>query len=231
MSDIYTDGTYAIEHPGYHTRDSPWKAGKIQKMIQRNDLRPKRIVEVGCGAGEVLVRLRERMNDPEAVYFGYEISPQAYELARKHEGENLRFRCADLLDENGESFDLLLCIDVFEHVPDYLGFIAGLQRKAEYKLFKIPLDMAAQMVARPKAIMNVRREVGHLHYFMKDTALETLRHCGLEVIDWFYCHSGVENPKSQKARLLRWPRRLLLAIAEDATVRILGGSSLMVLAR
>ncbi len=80
--------------------------------------------------------------------------------------------------------------------------------------------------------MYARNSVGHLHYSNRETALATLRDCGYEIIDTFYTATFLDFPlPSLKARLAKPVRALLFKIAPDLTVRLLGGCSLMVLAK
>jgi hypothetical protein len=226
---IYQSGEYVDRNPTYHVEDSAWKATQILRMIQKQDLQPRTICEVGCGAGEILRRLQMSL-PADTTFFGYEISPQAFALCQARENERLHFRCADLVHVD-QSFDLLLCLDVFEHVEDYLGFLRGLHDKAPYQIFHIPLDLSVQWLWRARPIMRERDQAGHLHYFMKETALATLRDAGYEVLDWFYTPGAIANPRSVKAKLASLPRKLFFAINQDLLVRILGGYSLLVLAK
>ncbi len=231
MKQIYEDGTYLVSNPSWHEEDSLWKAEQIIRIIERNSLTPARIGEIGCGAGEILNRLSQQFGE-RVDLSGYEISPQAFELCRAKTSNNLTFHLGNLLDENDAYFDILLAIDVFEHVEDYFEFLRKLKPKAEYKVFHVPLDLSVQTVLRATPIMKVRRLIGHLHYFTKETALETLKDAGYEVIDSFYTASGLELPnRGWKANLLRFPRRLAFAFHKDLTVRILGGYSLLILAK
>lgn len=228
-SSIYETGEYVERNPTYHVEDSSWKAGHVLRLIQKNSLQPRTVCEIGCGAGEILNQLQSQL-PADTEFFGYDISPQAVELCRQRENERLHFHCEDLITADTPSFDLLLCIDVFEHVQDYIGFLRDLRRKAHYKIFHIPLDMSAQWVLRGRPILREREQAGHLHYFMKDTALGALRDAGYEVLDWTYTPGAIDNPRSIKARLARWPRRLMMSVSRDFTVRLLGGYSLLVLA-
>jgi len=227
---MYRTGAYLERNPTYHVEDSAWKADQILRMLEKHDLRPRSICEVGCGAGEILKQLQSRLT-AATQFVGYEISPQAYALCRERENERLRFFCEDLLATETVAFDLLLCLDVFEHVEDYLGFLRGLRDKAEHKIFHIPLDLSVQWVWRNRPIMREREQAGHLHYFTKETALATLQDAGYEVIDWFYTPGAIANPRSVKAKLASLPRRLLSVVNQDLVVRILGGYSLLVLAK
>jgi hypothetical protein len=225
---IYQSGEYVEKNPTYHVEDSPWKAQQILKMMRKHQLEARTICEIGCGAGEILSQLQAHL--PEATeFYGYEISPQGFALCAERANERLRFYSEDLLASGAGPFDLLLCIDVFEHVEDYLGFLRRLRGKARHHIFHIPLDMSAQAVLRAGPVMLERTLVGHLHYFMRETALATLRDTGYEVVDWFYTPGALHNPRSLKARLASWPRKICSLIHQDLTVRLLGGYSLMVL--
>lgn len=230
MAQIYTDGTYLDNNSSWHEEDSPWKAKQIKKIIEKNALTPNKICEIGCGAGEILNQLSNHFSGKE--FYGYEISPQAFELCKKRSKTNLTFLHLDLLEESPEYFDIVMAIDVFEHVEDYFGFLRKLRKKAEYKIFHIPLDASVQTILRSSPIIKVRKLVGHLHYFTKETALETLNDTGYEIVDYFYTSSSLELPnRGWKANLLKTPRKLAFAINKDLTVRILGGYSLLVLAK
>jgi hypothetical protein len=81
-------------------------------------------------------------------------------------------------------------------------------------------------------ILRARKNVGHIHYFSKDTALEALKDTGYDVIDCFYTAGILDLPsKTFRSHFLRLPRQLGFKINPDLTVRMLGGYSLMVLAK
>jgi cyclopropane fatty-acyl-phospholipid synthase-like methyltransferase len=118
VDDIYTAGGYLTNNPTWHEEDSSWKAIHIMNILSKNDIQPHSICEVGCGAGEILNQLYLKL--PNNVFFtGFEISPQAYEISRQKTKERLTFHLRDFLKEPDCHFDLLLAIDVFEHVEDY----------------------------------------------------------------------------------------------------------------
>jgi hypothetical protein len=228
---IYTDGTYLRNTGSWHQEDSPWKAYHIKTMLERNGLTPQTICELGCGAGEILNWLSRALPGDETL-IGYEVSPQAYALCESRTNDRLTFRLGDLLEEEGPPYDVVMAIDVLEHVEDYLGFLKRLKAKGRYKIFHIPLDLSVQSVWRVSPILKLRREVGHLHYFTKETALRTLEDAGYEIVDHFFTATAVELPnRGWKANLMKMPRRALFALRPDWAARILGGYSLMVLAR
>ena len=156
--------------------------------------------------------------------------PEAWQKCSAKSRERLVFlhQTAESLTE---TFDLVLLLDVFEHVEDYMGFLRSLRRLGRKFIFHIPLDMTVQMVLRDEPVMRVRKTVGHLHYFSRNTALATLRDTGYEVEDWFYSDTRTAAYRSWGQRLLKLPRRMLMKMAPDFAVRLLGGNPLTVLAR
>lgn len=125
-----------------------------------------------------------------------------------------------------------MAIDVFEHVEDYYGFLRNLKKIGKYKVFHIPLDLSVQAVLRSTPMAWTRATFGHLHYFTKETAFAALSDTGYEVVDWFYTKGSLEIPNRRwKANIMKLPRRLLFSFNQDLAVRILGGFSLLVLAK
>lgn len=227
--ELYSEGKYLENNPTWHLEDSPWKAQQIIKMIEKNNLQPNAVGEIGCGAGGILDNLHSQMSE-NIMFHGFEISPQAWELCQQRKKERLQFYSTDLLQNESMFFDLVLCIDVFEHIEDYFSFLRKLKAKAKYKLFHIPLDLSVSSVLRSSPILYARQKVGHIHYFSKETALATLKDTGYEIIDLFYTGSSLELPtKSLKTLLARVPRKIMYTLNSDLTVRLMGGYSLMVL--
>ena len=229
MQNIYTDGTYLKNNETWHQEDSLYKADWVRKIIEKNSLNLDTICEIGCGSGEVLKKLASQLKK-NIKFSGYEISPQAFEICKQKEDINLNFFLKDLLNED-KSFDALLIIDVIEHIEDYFNFLRQVKVKAKYKIFHIPLDLSILNILRVNPISLKRKEVGHIHYFTKEIALESIKASGYKIIDYFYTNvsSGLPN-QSLKSKFLKFPRKFLYLINKDFAVRVLGGYSLMVLA-
>ena len=227
---LYEEGEYLRRNPGWHVEESAWKARQILLMLNRNRVTPKTICDVGCGAGEVLRQLQQHLN-ADCMLWGYDISPQALELSATRANATLRFRLADIREERDAFFDLILALDVFEHLEDYFSFLRDLKPRSDYKIFHIPLDLSVQTVLRRYGLLKRRDLYGHLHYFTKDVALRTLEDVGYEVLDHFYTPRSLDLGSGPTAQVLKLPRMLSFAIAKDLTVRVLGGFSLLVLAK
>ncbi len=224
----YTDGEYLRENPTWHVEDGERKAGYVLEMVGAAGLKPRRVCDVGCGGGEILSILSRELPSPLSCE-GFDISPQAIAIARKRERPGLRFHRGDFTGESGEACDLLLVIDVVEHVPDFRRFLRDLRGRGARTIFHIPLELNAANVIRRR--LAVKREaVGHLHFFTRRSALRELEDAGYRVVRWSYTPEAVDAPRSWKARMMVGPRKLLFAAAPAFTTRTLGGYSLLVLA-
>ncbi len=230
FENIYTSGEYLKKNPTWHIEESPWKAKQVMHMMRRDRIAPGTICEVGCGAGEVLRQLQEQM-DTACLFWGYEISPQAFELCKTRANERLHFKLADIRQEKDTFFDLILIMDVIEHLEDYFSFLRDIKPKSDYKIFHIPLDLSVQSILRRNALLGVREAYGHIHYFTKDIVLQVLKDAGYAVLDYFYAPRSIDLANSTGKKLLILPRKLFFAIHRDWAVRILGGYSLLVLAK
>lgn len=229
--DRYTDGEYLKQHPGWHREHSAWKAAQIRALLARNALAPRTVVEVGCGAGGILAALQREL-DPTVELIGYEIAPDALKLAEPLRNDRLRFVLGDFAASEAPPPDVLLAIDVVEHVGDYLGFLRALRPRARAHVFHLPLDLSLLSSAQPRRLDWNYESVGHLHYFTQETALRALRNVGYEIADWtLTCvELDLPPPVGQQQRL-RTLRRLGRRISPDWTSRLLGGFSLLALCR
>jgi SAM-dependent methyltransferase len=229
MNDIYKDGTYFKNNPNWHQEESPWKANQVMNVIKRNNLKLSSICDVGCGAGDVLRLLSENL--PNSISFtGYDISPQAFEISSKKSTSKIKFFLGDILEED-KTFDLVTVLDIIEHVDDYYGFLRKLKSKARYKLFHIPLDLSIQRLLRASLFLQDMKEIGHIHFFTKETALAVIQRAGYKIIECTYIAKRIDlTMGGRKARLLTIPRIVLFSLNRDFASRLFGGWSLSVLA-
>jgi SAM-dependent methyltransferase len=233
----YFDGTYLEANPTLHVEDSAWKAQQVLKMLNANSLQPSSICEVGCGAGEILTVLSRSL--PEVAEFvGYEISPDAYEACEPREHSRLKFVLGDFAEVTDRYFDLVLVMDVVEHIEDVYGFLRSLHGKSDLVILNIPLEFSAYTALRQKVLDNSRRQYGHLHHLNEFTALSTLVDAGFDVIDYFLASQWtnpaqrrIHRPHSFLGRALTFALQVGWSINPRLTAKALGGGSIVVLAK
>jgi SAM-dependent methyltransferase len=222
---MYNDGRYFSKNPGWHESNAAWKASQVLSLLSERDFRPTSIVDIGCGTGGVLDVIAGALSGTRLV--GYDLSAQAIAMVERSDRVELKVGTPHDVHEH---YDLLLSLDVFEHVEDYLGFLRSLQPIADWFVFHIPLDISAQSVMREQPLLAVRSSVGHLHYFTRATALASLQTAGFEIVCDRLLHPSDIPGRRVKTRLANMPRSVGRHLRPQLSARILGGSTLLVLA-
>ncbi|HOZ62615.1 MAG TPA: methyltransferase domain-containing protein [Smithellaceae bacterium] len=220
-----------MRHPNWHAEDGVWKATHIYHIISKNNIIVRKLADVGCGSGGVLTELSSLMGK-EIAYYGYDISKQAIELARRH--GDISFSTEDILSsENSEHFDILLAIDVLEHIPDYMNFLKRCRLKASYKIYHIPLDLSLFSILSDSFI-DGRRKLGHVQYFSFQSAIACLKDTDHVIMDYFFTDVGTYYTK-QARRLNRtianYPRQISAFFSVPLSAKIFGRYSIMVLTK
>jgi cyclopropane fatty-acyl-phospholipid synthase-like methyltransferase len=229
---IYLDNEYLSHNPNWHREDAPWKANLVGTILRDHQIQPGTICEIGCGSGDVLRCLRESF--PLVRFFGFDISPGLRRFwvdEQNQKNSEVTFTLGNFHEININRYDVLLMLDVFEHVRDPLTFLEESRAHALKFVFHIPLDLSALGVARKAPLLTAHRSVGHLNFYTKDLALETLTDCGYKIIEWRYTGASLNSPnRTWRSRLAAIPRKLFHWIDRDTGVRLLGGETLLVLA-
>lgn len=225
-ANFYLDGQYEQLNPTWDVKDSQWKAAMVSGVLERNRLQPATIAEVGCGAGEVLALLAQRW--PQTQCHGWDIAPGAARFWHAHRG--VEFTQGDFLAAPTSVFDVVLLLDVIEHVANPHDFLNRLRPWARHLVLHIPLDLSVASVLRETPLLSQRRGVGHIHYFTRGLALDLLAECGYEVVECTYSGAHL-RPRTGFGRLASLARRIVFGLSRDIGVRLLGGDTLVVLAR
>lgn len=227
---FYLSGHYAAQNPDWDTADSPWKAARIAELLRDHGRVPRTVIEVGCGAGEVMRALQSHL--PGARMTGYDIAPDLERFWAKLDGADLDFVLADYLAVDVPVPDLVMLIDVIEHLGNPFDFLDRLRPKCREVVLHFPLDLSSISVLRETPLLHVRHKVGHLHFYTRGLVLALMEGAGYEVIEARYTGASFTAPQTGlKSRLAGLLRRVVFMLNRDLGARLLGGETLMVLAR
>lgn len=127
---------------------------------------PARVFEIGVGEGIVNARVRERF--PQASVVGLDLPDD--ELASSWAGRGLScvFGDATTLPFRDDAFDLVLAIEVFEHLPDTVAALTELRRVCAGSLIaSVPFEPIWRVgnMARGRYIRDFGNTPGHVNHW------------------------------------------------------------------
>jgi 2-polyprenyl-3-methyl-5-hydroxy-6-metoxy-1,4-benzoquinol methylase len=115
--DFFAKSNYCWE------RDNALKSGRVtghRELVSCVEIKNKVILEIGCGSGSLLCALKPQQ---PAELIGIDVAKYPIEYGRNRYGLDLRQQALDEADFPSGSFDLVLMIDVIEHIELLSDFI------------------------------------------------------------------------------------------------------------
>ncbi len=221
----YQDGAYLDANPTWHAERSPWKAQHVVRGLEAVGLRPASLCDIGCGTGRATAHVARSMGSLERVV-GFE--PSADAPLHPDALGVVELRRAEAATSE-ERFDVAIMLDVFEHIEDLYAFLRSVRPLATHFVFHIPLDATVLAILKSD-LTESRHSVGHLHYFTRSTALETLEDCGFRVRHEHFTKAAWDGPDRKPNSLMSLARRALYRISPPLLARTIGGMALLVVA-
>jgi SAM-dependent methyltransferase len=227
---IYNDHTYLKNNPDWHEQDALFKAEQILEVLKMVPCPISKIAEIGCGSGQILVELSNKLPE-HTEFFGFDISNDALNIAKTKATSRISIKLLDLVNESDENyfFDVLLVIDVLEHIDNYFKFLDGIINKGRYTIFHIPLDLSVWSLFREKMLIESKERVGHIHNFTEDFIKNILKDHGFRILYQVYTEPRFKV-KSFKANFVNNIRKLLFKINRRFASKTIGGYSILLLA-
>lgn len=187
-----------------HRTRRDWIIGKVRECAS---IRPGRAIEIGFGAGVYLPALAETYREVVATDLDRSHLEHARALADHY--PNLRLAIDDITASRmpEHRFDLALCSEVIEHIPDAPAVIAGIHRllaPGGFLILSTPqrhslLELACKVAFMPGMIELVRRiygeaifETGHVNLMAEREMGAMLQRGGFEICERF--KSGMYLP-------------------------------------
>ncbi len=198
-------GSHAF-HPG-----NQFRYRLIVRELQRLNLRPKDILDCGCGDGSLIHELRKSF--PESAFYGTDIADN---VPSNNPHSGIHFFKADLgkpiSDDLRRRFDFVVCSEVIEHVSDDSQLLENLVALAKPNA-KIILTTQSGTIYRTEQYL------GHLRHYNLPALCDRFRQTGVRIIRAY--HSGWPFLNAQKIvahRLFSSVQEMIIKPAEPSAV-------------
>lgn len=166
---------------------------RLNYIDQIAGLAGKRVLDVGCGGGI----LSESMAARGADVTGIDMGEAPLEVARLHlleTGEQVDYQCIPvetLAEQQPESFDVVTCMEMLEHVPDPASIVQACQRlvKPGGKVFfstlnRNPKSYLMAIIGAEYLLRMLPRGTHDYRKFIRPSELaHWIRHAGLDTTD------------------------------------------------
>lgn len=186
-SDEYSESDpYTVEQNTeneFHTRRIELTVDLVHDAVSLMQDIPQ-ILDLGCGQGHITEKIRQSLNCAKVTGLDYSVS--AIEYAHEH-FPNIDFACGDAYDSpysNG-FFDVLVCNNLWEHVPDPLFLLSRIKRIIKpngYLVMSTPSryrlhNLVSILMGNPVALISRH----HVTEYTVGQVKEQLEFCGFKV--------------------------------------------------
>ncbi len=222
---------YFEKNKDWHSVDSFEKARQVNLLLGKyNDLEIKSVLDIACGSGLVLLHFLENKNFEKVL--GVDISQKAIELARKNnKDKKTEWRILDILKNDIEKFDLVLALDIVEHIDDEL-FLQKIKNTGRYFIFKVPIEdnflnnfFKKVSFGKIDQRKDSLEKYGHINYYTEDSFLKLLKREDYKIID------KTRMPLPKRSKLLREFLRIVFLplwfISEKYYLKFNGGFTIV----
>lgn len=165
LADVPVGNTYDKE-AATNPVERAMVAGFTSALLALLPAAPRRVLEVGCGEGGQLRKVADRA--PSADLYGFDLPSE--DLASRWEGLDAAMACgsAEALPYPDDTFDLVLALEVLEHVPDPAAVVREIARVGcGAVVLSVPWEPVwrAGNLARGRYLRDLGNTPGHVQHF------------------------------------------------------------------
>ncbi|NOT01006.1 MAG: methyltransferase domain-containing protein [Phycisphaerales bacterium] len=186
----YYEKDYLGENPQMHLEDTEWKVRELLPLLPKANGHSPAVLDIGCGAGELLARVGEALNTDDRTAVDCSRSILEFARTRHADADHYRVDAAHLPFRTG-SFDLTMLIDVIEHQAHPDRVLREIARVSQHLLIRTPLENCGYERLRRKRRDLFRESCGHVVHFDLASVRRMLESNGFQVreesvrhIDW-----------------------------------------------
>lgn len=234
VKNIYTTNEYIRKNPTIHEEDSVWKVEKIIPLVDifLRDIAKKeiKILDVGGGAGLILKEISAhiRKKGIKEKKYSLDLSPGMLKIQKKNNPDIIKLLNEDIKKTSlkNKEIDLVLMIDVLEHIPNPEKALKELRRISKFVIFKVPLGdnlwhNTINTITRGKLRKEAGDKLGHVNFYNYNLLKKQIEKVNGRVIystftnvsDYFLNNSYYSKNLRLKGKFFNWIAKTLSNIS------------------
>lgn len=224
---------YIKNNPDLGSKDIATKVRAIEAIINKDKIKLDSILDIGCGSGAILMNLLSDYQIKKAC--GIDISETMINTAIKKDlCKAARWIRSDIFDGDFRDYDLVLAIDIIEHIENDSILLKTIIKWGDYFVFKVPIEdnhvvnlikfLSFGIIDSSKS---TEKKYGHVHHYSEQAFTELVKNSGYEILQKNYMHLP-------KRHVLFWEIIRLFVmpvwlISKKSYIRINGGFLVLLL--
>lgn len=161
------------------------KVNSIERLLKRNKIRPKNMLELGCGVGAVIKECQRRSLAMK--YMGVDYAPEAIDYIRNH-SEGIETIQGDITDSDfyiDDTFDVVILSHVLEHLENPSDFLRVVKKSLKFSYAVIEVPLEDLIASRIKSVLRDKaaNKAGHVQFFTSRTFENLLSSNGFKIVD------------------------------------------------
>ena len=184
MGDIYNDNSYIINNPTLHSEDSEFKFNNVLRFLNLIEIKENKIkiLDVGGGAGLIGKRVMKyyAKKDIIVTLHSLDLSFKMLKIQKQNNPKIKKLSNCSIAECKESNYDLVLMIDVIEHIPNKNISAKTLNRLSKNIIYNIPIEINLFDYVKNISLLfryykNQRKTLGHIHFFSFKSANEFLK--------------------------------------------------------
>jgi trans-aconitate methyltransferase len=226
MSEIYNNGQYFKTNPNLHLEDTEFKFSNLYEYLNMVELKDEtiKILDVGGGAG-VLGKFVADYFFKKAIKVNFTALDLSEKMLSEQKNNNPHITNAlniSISDIPNNYYDLVLMIDVIEHVENYESVAKKLSEISNNIIYNIPIeinlfDILRNIKMRGGYYKSQEKLIGHINRFSYDSSIRFIeKYYDIVAIKFvgYYKHILKSENKNYKQLLSSKQRRYEVCISK-----------------
>lgn len=220
IKNFYKLDKYLLKNPSLHEEDFPWKVSKILPLVDKMMVDFKGnivvILDVGGGSGLILASISnyiKKRHHKKVIKYALDLSPGMLDI-QKNNNLDIKFLLNEDIKKTSlkdKEVDLVLMIDVLEHIINPPKALKEISRISKYSIFKVPLEhninfKLINYLGRGGLRKKLIKSIGHVNVYDNVSLKKQISDHSNKILLFFYTNVFDYLNKSQfyKGKIHGW---------------------------